>query len=114
MPRSTITYLEMRSPADLRPKRCGDPRFAIRECTVKQWAFNRFLYCTVGEAWAWNDRRVWTDEQWRAHAEGDALRTFAAYYDGSPAGFYELLQDDGLEVEIRIFGLLPAFYGRGF
>ena len=109
----TITYLEMLSPEAIRPKRCDDPRFAVRECTVKQWQFNRFLYFTVGEAWAWTDKRVWSDEQWRAHSEAGTLRTFAAYYDGSPAGYYELaLQEDA--VEIGILGLLPAFYGKGF
>lgn len=109
-----ITYLEMLSPAELRPKYCGDARFSVRECTVKQWQFNRFLYFTVGESWNWTGKRGWTDEQWREYAESDLLRTFAAYYDGSPAGFYELHQTDKTEVEIRIFGLLPAFYGRGF
>ncbi|HEV7402251.1 MAG TPA: GNAT family N-acetyltransferase [Chthoniobacteraceae bacterium] len=114
MPRSTITYLEMHSPAEIRPKPCGDARFSVRECTVKQWQFNRFLYCTVGESWSWNDKRGWTDEQWREHAESDRLRTFAAYYDGWPAGYYELHEGTGPEVEIGIFGLLPAFHGRGF
>ncbi len=31
------TYLEMRSPDDLDPKRCADPHFWIDEATVKQW-----------------------------------------------------------------------------
>ena len=34
----------MNSPDELRPKRCSDARFSIRECTVPQWQFNRFLY----------------------------------------------------------------------
>jgi ribosomal protein S18 acetylase RimI-like enzyme len=110
----TITYLEMLSPAELRPKRCDDSRFSIRECTVKQWEFNRFLYCTVGGLWAWNDKRGWSDAQWRAYAESDRLRTFAAYYDGSPAGYFELHETEGPEIEISYFGLMPAFYGRGF
>ena len=110
---STITYLEMRSLNQLRPRRCADARFDIRECTVKQWRFNRFLYFTVGEDWQWNDKRGWTDEQWRDYAEADSLRTFLASYDGSPAGFFELREDDGA-IEIAYFGLMPAFYGRGF
>ena len=81
----TITHLEMLSPEEIRPRRCEDARFSIRECTVKQWRFNRFLYLAVGEAWAWHDKRGWADEQWRAYAESDRLRTFAAFYDGSPA-----------------------------
>jgi GNAT superfamily N-acetyltransferase len=115
-PASTVpvitTYLEMRSPAELRPKLCADKRFWIGEATVRQWQFNRFLYLTVGSPWAWNDKRDWTDEQWRQYAESEQLRTFGAYYDGSPAGYYELHHEQE-EVEIMYFGLLPAFVGRG-
>jgi ribosomal protein S18 acetylase RimI-like enzyme len=106
------TYLEMRSPSELRPKLCADERFWIGEATVKQWRFNKFLYLTVGSLWAWNDKRDWTDDQWRQYAESDRLRTFGAYHDGSPAGYYEL-QHEGEDVEIIYFGLLPAFIGRG-
>ena len=110
-----ITYLEMHSPSEILPKRCDDPHFSIRECTVKQWPFNRFLYLTVGEDWVWDEKRTWTDEQWRAHAESETLHTHAAYYDGSPAGYFELHQPhDGRDIKIAYFGLLPAFLGRGF
>ena len=108
------TYLEMRSPDDLRPKRCADERFWIGEATVAQWQFNRFLYLTVGSGWDWTDRCVWSDEQWREYVESDHLRTFGAYYDGAPAGYYELRRDEDNGVEITYFGLLPAFIGRGF
>lgn len=112
MPDVTITYLEMRSPSELRPKRCADDRFWIGEATVPQGQFNRFLYLTVGADWNWNDKRNWSDEQWRTYAESDRLRTFGAYYDGAPAGYYELHSDDENAVEIAYFGLLPAFLGR--
>ena len=72
---TTTTHLEMPSPAQLRPKRCNDARFTVRECTIKQRRFNRFLYLTVVEDWQWNDRRGWTDEQWRDYAKADKLRT---------------------------------------
>jgi len=110
---ATITYLEMRSPDELRPKQTDDPRFWIGEATVKQWQFNRFLYWFVGDAWGWHDKRSWTDQQWREYAESENLRTFAAYYDGAPAGYYELRRDDAGDVEVAYFGLTPAFLGRG-
>jgi GNAT superfamily N-acetyltransferase len=110
----TTTYLEMHRRDDLRPTRLPDERFQIREATVPQWKFNRFLYLTVGAAWAWNDKRGWTDQQWQHYVESDRLRTFIAWYDGSPAGYFELLRDDDRGIEIAYFGLLPAFIGRGF
>ncbi|MBI4664755.1 MAG: GNAT family N-acetyltransferase [Verrucomicrobia bacterium] len=114
MPTVTTTFLEMRSFEELRPKRSADDKFWIGEATTPQWPFNRFLYLTVGGAWAWNDKREWTDEQWRSYVESDRLRTFVAYHDASPAGYYELRRDDEAGVEIAYFGLLPAFIGRGF
>ncbi|HZL89151.1 MAG TPA: GNAT family N-acetyltransferase [Pirellulaceae bacterium] len=113
MPTVVTTYLEMHSPDELRPKRVADERFWTGEATIKQWQLNRFLYFTVGEAWAWNDKRPWSDEQWRAYAEADRLRTFVGWWEGSPAGYYELDRHDDGSIEIAYFGLLPAFVGRG-
>jgi GNAT superfamily N-acetyltransferase len=110
----TTTYLEMHSPDELRPKRCHDSRFRVDEATMPQWQFNQFLYFAVGEHWRWMEKRSWTEQQWRDYVESDRLRTFAAYYDGSPAGYFELRRDDEGGVQIEYFGLLPGFVGRGF
>jgi GNAT superfamily N-acetyltransferase len=107
------TYLEMHSPDQLRPKRCADGRFQIREKKERDWRFNRDLYLGVGQMWSWNDKRVWSDEQWKEYGLAPELRTFGAYYDNSLAGYYELRRDDEGGVEIAYFGLLPEFIGRG-
>ena len=64
--------------------------------------------------WSWIDKRPWTDEQWQEYALEPELRTYAAYYDNTVAGYYELRRDDEDGVEIAYFGLLPEFVGRGF
>ncbi len=110
----TVTYLEMLSPQQLKPRTSPDALFWVREATVKQWEFNQFLYLLVGANWSWNDKQAWTERQWRTYAEADELRTFAGYYDGSVAGYYEMRRDDSQGVEIAIFGLTPKFIGRGF
>jgi GNAT superfamily N-acetyltransferase len=111
----TISYLEMLRAEDMRGKPGADPHFRILECTVPQWQFNQFLYRMVGEAWHWHEKQSWGEHQWRHHAESPNLRTFAAYYEGSPAGYYELsTTGPRKEVEILYFGLLPAFLSRGF
>ena len=107
------TYLEMRSPGQLRPRRFKDARFQIREETERDWRFNRDLYIAVGEQWQWIDKRPWTDQQWREYAAAPALRTFAAYHGDTLAGYYELRRDTEGGVEIAYFGLLPEFIGRG-
>jgi GNAT superfamily N-acetyltransferase len=111
--RSLITtYLEMRSPDQLRPKHAV-ARFHVREKTERDWRFNRELYFRVGEHWEWADKRTWTDEQWREYATIPELRTFAAYYDDALAGYYELCRDMDGGIEIAYFGLLPEWIGRG-
>lgn len=106
------TYLEMRSPNQLRPKR-ADVQFQVRQKTERDWRFNRDLYFRVGEQWDWSDRRPWTDNQWKEYAMATELRMFAGYYDESLAGYYELRQDPENGMEIAYFGLLPEFIGRG-
>ena len=110
----TITYLEMRSPAALRPRPSPDPCFAVREAIVPQWEVNRFLYFFVGGRWDWTDKQSWSFEQWRSYVEADTLRTFIATLEGSIAGYYELRRDAAHAVEIVYFGLTPSFIGRGF
>ena len=107
------TYLEMRSPHQLRPKWCADERFSIREKIERDWRFNRDLYLAVGQMWSWHDKRLWSDEQWKEYGLAPELRTFGGYCDNSLAGYYELRRDDEGGVEIAYFGLLPKFIGRG-
>src|ERR1043166_9677901 len=111
-PPLVTTYLEMRSPEQLRPKRYADARFQVREQEEPNWVFNRDMYFRVGEQWQWIDKRPWTDEQWKEYAAAPELPTFAAYYDDALAGYYELRYDDERAVEIAYFGLLPEFVGR--
>ena len=85
----------------------------MREETGLDWRFNRDLYFRVGEQWDWIDKRPWTDDQWKKYAEAQELRTFAGYYDGVLAGYYELRQDAEGGIEIAYFGLLPEFIGCG-
>jgi GNAT superfamily N-acetyltransferase len=102
----------MQSPDQLRVKR-ADARFRVREESQRDWRFNRDLYFRVGEHWEWIDKRLWPDEQWKEYAAAPELRTFAAYYNDTLAGYYELRCDREGGVEIAYFGLLPEFIGQG-
>lgn len=109
----TIYSLEMGSPAQLQEKPRPDAELTVEECRIKQFAVNRFLYGFVGAAWSWTDKLAWSDEEWRRYAESDAVRTWVAYLQGSPAGYYELQRRDDGAVEIAYFGLAPPFIGKG-
>ena len=109
MARVITTYLEMRAPHELAARRTTDEHWWIGKATTPQWQFNRFLYSAVGGDWEWTDKSGWSEEDWRSYLESPNLHTFAAYYDASPAGYYELLQDPEGGVEIAYFGLLRPF-----
>ncbi|TDG11925.1 GNAT family N-acetyltransferase [Seongchinamella unica] len=109
----TVYYLEMRSPTQLLPGREA-PGLEVAEAQVKQWPLNRFLYQYVGGSWDWKEKLSWSEQQWQDYAEADNLRTWVGYHKGSPAGYFELQKQAGDEVEIKYFGLAPAFIGKGF
>lgn len=109
----TTYFLEMKSLSALKDKN-ESKGLQIYECEIKQFRFNRFLYQFIGEAWEWTDKLSWSDEQWKAYAENDNLRTWVAYCKGAPVGYYELQQQDCGSVEIAYFGLAPKFISHGF
>ena len=55
----TIYHLEMRSPDQLLPARDRSDDLELRECEVRQFELNRFLYQWVGQDWAWEDKLAW-------------------------------------------------------
>ncbi len=129
----TTYYLEMTSPAQLRPARLPGHPFAVRRAELAYPALNRFFYEQVGQAHSWTDRLRWTDEQWLAWLERPQLQTWIGYVRETPAGYFELEKQDGVSrtptdpseaksttsnpdnqnVELVYFGLLPPFIGQG-
>jgi GNAT superfamily N-acetyltransferase len=110
----TRTYLEMRSPGDLRPTaRLHDPP-RLERIEACPGSFFRYLYAEVGRAYHWTDRLSWTDDQVRAHLANPAVSLWLLTAGGAPAGYFELRAHDDRSVEIAYFGLLPEFVGRGW
>ncbi len=107
----TTYYLEMKTPVALKEK--GDAQgIEICEAAIKQFEYNRFLYELVGSQWQWTERLSWSEEQWKSCVEMANHRTWVAYVQGAPVGYYELRRQER-EVEILYFGLAPRFIGRG-
>lgn len=113
MIRATRTYLELRSPAELRPRRVDDPGVRVDRVQRCAPAFWRALYDGVGGAYHWVDRRPWTDEQVAAYLDDPTVSLFVMTVDGEVTGYFELKQHPDDSVEIAYFGLLPGHQGRG-
>jgi GNAT superfamily N-acetyltransferase len=108
----TITYLEMTSPAELKPSRRATELNVIRvEHPLPE--FNRFLYATVGRDWQWIDRLPWSREKWVAWLDRPQVETHVAYVGGTPAGYFELESQPEGNVEVAYIGLVSQFIGKG-
>jgi GNAT superfamily N-acetyltransferase len=105
----TTWTLALDDPAAIRaPARPVPAGFAVR--SRRDPALNEDLYRRVGADFAWTDRLGWGPERWAAWAA--RVETWVGLVDDEVVGFFELDPGEG-EVEIAIFGLLPAATGRG-
>ena len=111
--RVTTTHLELRSPADLRPKAAPGPDVSVARVPGPVPELNRFFYTAVGGAYFWLERLPWTYAEWHRYLDRPELATWVVNVAGTPAGYFELERQPGDDVEIVYFGLLPAHTGRG-
>lgn len=110
----TRTYLEMRSPKELRPAGVPKPTPVIERVEDCSPELFRFLYSEVGRAFRWTDRLTWSDETIRRHLDNPAVSIWLMSWEANPAGYFELREHADDSVEIAYFGLLPNFIGRGW
>ena len=109
----TTTILEMRSPADLKPRRVDRPDLRVLRVVTPLPAFNKFLHTLVGARYRWGGREGWTEEDWIEYAQRETVETWVAYLEGTPAGYYELELNPEGDVHMWNFGLLPPLVGQG-
>lgn len=109
----TTWYLEQTSPDDLLPGRPPGVPVDVVRAEISSPEFSRFLYTAVGGDWQWTTRLPWTWRQWTEWLDRPGTETWVAWRQGTPAGYVELVTQDGGVVEIANFGLLPSAIGLG-
>lgn len=109
----TVTHLELRSPANLRAKECPRPDALIAHVPEPTPELNRFFYTAIGGDWYWFEQLGWTFADWMKYLDRPELETWVVSVAGIPAGYFELEHQVGDDVEIKYFGLLPAFTSAG-
>jgi len=107
------TYLELRSPEQLRPARFDDPAVRVLRHDDVDPARYRRLYETVGGPWHWIDRNVWSDERLARQLALDSVSVWELRVGDESGGYFELERHADDTVEIAYFGLAPNFIGRG-
>jgi GNAT superfamily N-acetyltransferase len=108
----TTTYLEMfahngRSIPEAPP---GVAVVYARKPTV---AWYRFLYDAVGKDWNWTSRKKLPDDELAQIIHDPLVELQVLFVEGVPAGFAELDRRVTGEIELKQFGLVPEFIGRG-
>ena len=106
-------YLEMMAEEELRPSARASGHITVKQQTDPDPELGRYLYDAVGKDYHWTDRSHWTNEQWIERLGPPNVEMWVAYERGSIAGYFELFMNEGRNVEIAYFGLLPRFIGRG-
>lgn len=109
-----ITHLEMTAPPPQRLPAPSGPKLALMRAEAMPLHFYRYLYEQVGRPHHWLMRRDVPDAELAAAIHAEDTEIEVLYVDGAPAGFWELdLSARPGTVEIRYFGLVPDFQGRG-
>ncbi|MCB1684034.1 MAG: GNAT family N-acetyltransferase [Pseudomonadales bacterium] len=109
----TIWHLELSDPEQFTAAGPSALPYELIRSEIPQPELNRFLYASVGADWTWYMRLNWTYAQWLEDLSRPQVSTWIAYVRGTPAGYFELEEQAEAAVEIRYFGLLPRFIGRG-
>jgi GNAT superfamily N-acetyltransferase len=107
------TFLELRSPSDLRPAAApAEPPEITREvpCPVQ---LSRALYRAVGRDYHWRDRDAWVDARLVEYLARPEVAVHVMRQRGEPTGYVELMRHDDGSVEIVYFGLVRAAQGQG-
>lgn len=107
------TYLELRSPGDLRPSRSAFPSARFTRGDPIGVERYRALYRAVGGNWHWHDRDVWSDDELAAYLAKPDVHVWECFVGDATAGYFELNRADDGAVEIAYFGLVGDFIGRG-
>jgi GNAT superfamily N-acetyltransferase len=109
----TIKFLEMNAPGELHPKRVSLSGVTVARMPAPMPELNRFFYATVGAEYSWSDRVNWPLVKWREYLERPGVDTYVLAVDGIPAGFFELVRHENRDVEIKYFGLIGSYIGKG-
>jgi RimJ/RimL family protein N-acetyltransferase len=113
MPKEVETrYLEMTSPAALKPAKAPPHPILLREEDKRHSAhWLRELYYKIGKQYGWRSTK--TDEEWLLYFASQR-RWFILYILDQPAGVVVIDPQENGNTEIHVFGLTPEFVGKGF
>jgi GNAT superfamily N-acetyltransferase len=108
-----VSHLVMRASSAHRPSDRQPGGIALRrEPEATRGAVAGECYRRVGAPWHWTDRAHWDATEWEALLAEHHGELWVARAGGDLVGYAMLLRL-GDDVELRYFGLVPEWIGRG-
>jgi GNAT superfamily N-acetyltransferase len=110
---TVVTYLEMKEPHRPHIPMPANVKLMLMRIEEPTVHFYRYLYGAVGDAYVWVDRKRLNDSELLGEIRAPGVQIWVLYAGGAPAGYFEV--DGRLQgvAELKYFGLMPEFHGRG-
>ncbi|MEX0956307.1 MAG: GNAT family N-acetyltransferase [Rhizobiaceae bacterium] len=110
----TVTHLEMTTPHGHYPSLPHGHPIALLKARDIPLHFYRYLQDRVGREWTWVNALRLGDEELAARLHAPERNIRVLYFDGAPAGFFELATELPEKVDIAYFGMMEHATGQGF
>jgi GNAT superfamily N-acetyltransferase len=110
---TVVTYLEMTEPHHPQVPIPANVKLMLMTLEEPSVHFYRYLYDAVGGAHVWIDRKKMSDAELLREIRAANVEIWVLYVGGAPAGYFEVDARNSAVVELRYFGLMREFQGRG-
>jgi ribosomal protein S18 acetylase RimI-like enzyme len=106
-------YLEIKSTDNFNEVKNPSYNYSVSLIDPKDFQLNKFFYKNIGKKYRWNDRLIWTDQNWIDYVSNKKLYTYILKDKEEIAGYFELIfHQDRQETEIAYFGILEEYFGK--
>jgi GNAT superfamily N-acetyltransferase len=110
---TVVTYLEMTKPHHIHIPIPANLKLMLMRLEEPTVHFYRYLYDAVGGAHVWVDRKRLSDAELLHEIRAPGVEIWVLYVGGAPGGYFEVDARQHEVVELKYFGLVPEFQGRG-
>jgi len=106
-------YLEINSLNDLKDGELPSEDYQVNLIEPTDFQLNKFFFFFLGKKQKWNDRLLWSEEQWIKYVSSKNVKTFVLKNNKDLVGFFELIiHFEKKEVEIAYFGILEEYHNK--
>jgi GNAT superfamily N-acetyltransferase len=109
-----VSWLEMTAPDQLVPGSPAPQPVTFERLGPRDLDLARDTALAIGDEYGWETRPAWSTERWSEWLARPTVHALLARTGGDVLGMVEAEAQAGGDTEIVIFGLVPAWVGRGY